>query len=146
MAVAAGSEAEVYASVEFLKWFTADEQNIAFSVRSGYLPVKRTANDKAAITDSGVEISQKMGKTLNVAVDMVNNHTTYTTRAFENGAKARSILEYAMSDRAVEDRAVVAERLASGQSLEEAAAEFCTDACFEAWYEETLKKLQEYEG
>lgn len=146
MAVATGSEAEVYASVEFLKWFTADEQNIAFSVRSGYLPVKRTANDKAAITDSGVEISQKMGKTLEAAVDMVNNHTTYTTRAFENGAKARSILEYAMSDRAVEDRAVVAERLASGQSLEEAAAEFCTDACFEAWYEETLKKLQEYEG
>lgn len=146
MAVTAGSEAEVYASVEFLKWFTADEQNIAFSVRSGYLPVTKAANDKAAITDSGVEISQKMGKTLEAAVDMVNNHTTYTTRAFENGAKARNILEYALSDRALADRAVVVERMASGQSMEEACAEFCTDACFEAWYEETLKRLQEYEG
>lgn len=145
MAVAAGSEAEVYASVEFLKWFTADEQNIAFSVRSGYLPVKKTANDKTAIFSSGVEISQKMEKTLETAVNMVNNNTTYTTRAFENGAKARNILEYAMSDRAAADRAVVAERLAAGISLEEAAAEFCTDACFDAWYEETLKRLQEYE-
>ncbi len=146
MAVTAGSEAEIYASVEFLKWFTADEQNIAFSVRSGYLPVKKTANDKAAILNSGVEISGKMEKTLEAAVDMVNGNTTYTTEAFEDGARARNILEYAMSDRAVEDRGIVAERLASGQSLEEAAAEFCTDACFDAWYEETLKKLQEYEG
>ncbi len=146
MAVTAGSEAEIYASVEFLKWFTADEQNIAFSVRSGYLPVKKTANDKAAILNSGVEISGKMEKTLEAAVDMVNGNTTYTTEAFEDGARARNILEYAMSDRAVEDRGTVAERLASGQSLEEAAAEFCTDACFDAWYEETLKKLQEYEG
>lgn len=146
MAVAAGNEAEVYASVEFLKWFTADEQNIAFSVRSGYLPVKKTANDKAAIMDSGVEISPKMEKTLDAAVDMVNNNTTYTTRAFENGAKARNILEYALSDRALADRAVVAERMASGESMEEASAEFCTDACFDAWYEETLKRLQEYES
>lgn len=146
MAVTAGSEAEIYASVEFLKWFTADEQNIAFSVRSGYLPVKKTANDKAAILNSGVEISRKMEKTLEAAVDMVNGNTTYTTEAFENGAKARNILEYAMSDRAVEDRGTVVERLASGQSLEEASAEFCTDACFDVWYEETLKRLQEFEG
>lgn len=146
MAVTAGSEAEVYASVEFLKWFTADEQNIAFSVRSGYLPVKKTANDKAAILNSGVEISQKMEKTLGVAVDMVNGNTTYTTEAFEDGAKARNILEYAMSDRAAEDRGVVAERLAAGQSPEEAAAEFCTDAYFDAWYEETLERLKEFEG
>lgn len=146
MAVTAGTEAEIYASVEFLKWFTADEQNIAFSLQSGYLPVKKTANDKNAILNSGVEISRKMEKTLEVGVDIVNGNTTYTTAAFENGAKARSILEYALSDRATADREIVAARLASGQSLEEAVSEFCTDANFDSWYEETLKRLQEYEG
>ncbi len=146
MVVTEGSEAEIYASVEFLKWFTADDQNILFSVQSGYLPVTKTANDKTAILNSGAEISQNMEKVLPVAVDMVNNNQTYTTKAFEGGTQARNILEYAMSDLAAQDRAVVAERLSAGQSLEEAAAEFCTDAYFDTWYEETLGRLQAFEG
>lgn len=146
MVVTEGSEAEVYASVEFLKWFTADEQNILFSVQSGYLPVTRTANDKDAILGSGAQISQKMERTLPVAVDTVNGNQTYTTKAFEEGTKARNVLEYAMSDLAAQDRAVVVERLAAGQSLEEASAEFCTDAHFDAWYEETLGRLQAFES
>ena len=146
MVVTKGSEAEIYASVEFLKWFTADDQNILFSVQSGYLPVTKTANDKTAILNSGAEISQNMEKVLPVAVDMVNNNQTYTTKAFEGGTQARNVLEYAMSDLAAQDRAIVAERLSAGQSLEEAAAEFCTDAYFDAWYEETLGRLQAFEG
>lgn len=146
MVVTKGSEAEVYASVEFLKWFTADAQNILFSVQSGYLPVKKTANDKTAILNSGAEISQKMEKTLPVAVDMVTNNRPYTPEAFENGTKARNILEYALSDRAAQDRKTVTDRIAAGQSLEEASAEFCTDANFEAWYGETLSKLQAFEA
>ena len=95
---------------------------------------------------SEAEISQNMEKVLPVAVDMVNNNQTYTTKAFEGGTKARNILEYAMSDLAAQNRAVVAERLSAGQSLEEAAAEFCTGAYFDAWYEETLGRLQAFEG
>ncbi|MDE7266779.1 MAG: extracellular solute-binding protein [Lachnospiraceae bacterium] len=146
MIVTEGSEAEIYASVEFLKWFTADEQNILFSVQSGYMPVTKTANNKTAILNSGAEISLKMEKTLPVAVDMVNEHRPYTTKAFEDGTKARNILEYSMSDRAAEDRAIVVERLASGQSFDDAVAEFCTDDYFDAWYAETLEQLQAFEG
>lgn len=145
MVVTNGSEAEVYASVEFLKWFTADEQNILFSVQSGYLPVTKSANDKEAILNSGAEISPKMEKTLSVAVDMVNQNELYTTKAFQDGASARNVLEYAMSDRASEDRNTVVERLRAGQSLEEATAEFCSDAYFDSWYEETLAKLHAFE-
>lgn len=145
MVVTEGSEAEIYASVEFLKWFTADEQNILFSIQSGYMPVTKSANNKDAILNSGAEISSKMEKTLSAAVDMVNNNELYTTRAFEEGTEARNVLEYAMSDRAAEDRAVVEEQLKAGKSLEEATEEFCSDAYFDAWYEETLAKLQAYE-
>lgn len=146
MVVTKGSEAEIHGAVEFLKWFTADKQNILFSVQSGYLPVKKTANDKRAILESGAEITSGMEKTLSVAVDMVNNNQPYTTKAFAEGTKARNILEYAMSDRAARDRAVVKERLEAGQSLEEASAEFCTDGYFEQWYVETLAQLQEFEN
>lgn len=146
MVVTKGSEAEIYASVEFLKWFTADDKNILFSVQSGYLPVTKTANNKTAILNSGAQMSSGMEKTLSAAVDMVNNSKVYTTKAFEEGTEARSILEYALSDRAAEDRSVVEERLAAGQTLEEAAAEFCTDAYFDAWYEDTLHQLQAFES
>ncbi len=141
MVVTQGSEAQIYASVEFLKWFTADDKNILFSVQSGYLPVTKTANDKSAILNSGAKIGSKMEKTLSVAVDIVNNSKIYTTKAFEQGNEARNILEYALSDRASADRSIVAERLAAGQTLDEASAEFCTDAYFDAWYEEILNQL-----
>lgn len=146
MVVTEGSEAEVYASVEFMKWFTADEQNILFSIQSGYMPVTRTANDKTVILGSDAQIGSNMEKTLPVAVDMVNENSLYTTQAFESGTKARNVLEYAMSDRAVEDRGIVEERLSDGQSLEEAVAEFCTDEYFDVWYEEVLEQLRAFEG
>lgn len=146
MVVTQGSDAEVYASVEFLKWITADEQNILFSTQSGYLPVKKAANEKTAILNSGAQITPNMEKTLSAAADMVNNNQPYTTRAFEDGGKARNILEYAMSDKAAQDRKTVEERLAAGENYEDVTAEFCTDDNFEAWYEDVLKQLQAFEG
>ncbi len=146
MVVTKGSEAEIFASVEFLKWFTADERNIDFSVNSGYLPVTKTANDKNAVMDNGAQISDNMEKMLTVAVDTVNGNKMYTTRAFETGTRARNVLEYAMSDRAAADREAAAARLASGMSLEEAVAEFVSDEYFDSWYEDTLKQLQAFEN
>ena len=146
MVVTEGSEAEVYASVEFLKWITADEQNILFSTQSGYLPVKKTANENGAILNSGAEITGNMEKTLLAAVDMVNNNQPYTTRVFEDGGRARNILEYAISDKASADRKIVEERLASGEDYENVVAEFCTDDNFEDWYVSVLKQLQAFEG
>ena len=145
MVVTKGEEAEVYASVEFLKWFTADERNIKFSVDSGYLPVTKTGNDKDAIVGSGAEIKDSMLKTLNVGVDMVNSNEMYTTKAFEGGTRARNILEYSLSEKAAADREIVVDRIAQGLSMEEAAAEFELDDNFDAWYEETLQSLQAFE-
>lgn len=144
MVVTKGEEAEIYASVEFLKWFTSDERNIKFSVDSGYLPVTKTANNMDAITGSGAEIKDSMKKVLTVGVDTVNGNELYTTKAFENGGKARNVLEYAMSDKAAADREIVVQRMAQGLRLEESVAEFELDDNFDAWYEETLQRLQEF--
>lgn len=144
MVVTKGEEAEVYASVEFLKWFTADERNIRFSVSSGYLPVTKTANDMDAILGSGAQIADDMQKVLSAGVDMVNGNELYTTKAFENGGKARNVLEYALSDKAAADREIVLEKRAQGLRLEEAVAEFELDDNFDAWYEETLHRLEEF--
>ena len=79
------------------------------------------------------------------AVATINENRLYTPLAFEGGQAARKVLEYALSDKAAADRAIVVERIAAGMSAEEAEAEFLTDECFDSWYQETLTKLQAYE-
>lgn len=87
MVVTAAKEEEVKASVEFLKWFVRAENNIAFSVGSGYLPVTRKANDMQEILASGLTLDDNMQQTLAVAVDTVNGNRLYTPHAFAAAAR-----------------------------------------------------------
>ena len=146
MPVAKTTDAEVEASVVFLKWFTQPENNIAFAVGSGYLPVTHAANDMDAIYSSGLALTGNMENVLTEAVEAVNTNEMYTTKAFEGGTDARSKLSYSMIDLAAADRATVEERLAAGESAEEAEAEFLTDEYFEAWYQSLCDALSQYEG
>lgn len=145
MVVTRGTEEEEAASMEFLKWFTELENNIAFSVGAGYLPVTVEANDMAEIKKN-TKLTSSMEEILSEGVETVTNNTLYTSPAFRGGADVRSILEYAMSDQAAKDREAVLGKLEKGISEEEAEAEFLSDAHFESWYESTLKKLQALEG
>ena len=146
MVITKATDAEIRASLIFLKWFTSPEHNIAFSVSSGYLPVTREGNSIDAIRASGLALSDDMDQVLTVATATVNDNHLYTPRAFSGGTDARAVLEYAMSDKATADRTTIDERMADGQSFAEASAEFLTDECFEAWYQDTLTALQAYEG
>lgn len=146
MVVTAAKEEEVEASVEFLKWFVRAENNIAFSVGSGYLPITRKANDMQEILASGLTLDDNMQQTLAVAVDTVNGNRLYTPHAFAGGSSARKVLEYGLSDLAAADRETVVQRIAEGQSAAEAEAEFLTDEYFEAWYQDICAKLAQYEG
>ena len=80
MVVTAAKEEEVKASVEFLKWFVRAENNIAFSVGSGYLPVTWKANDMQEILASGLTLDDNMQQTLAVSVDTVNGKSVYAPR------------------------------------------------------------------
>ncbi len=146
MVVTTGTEEEINASVEFLKWFTQPENNISFSVDSGYLPVTTAANDMEAIKASGLELSEKMENILTNAVQSIKNDTFYTTSAFAGANDARNVLEYSMSDLATADRETVVERVAAGQSAADAEAEFLTDAYFDAWYQDICAALEQYAG
>ena len=145
MVVTKGSDEEIKASVEFLKWFTEPENNTGFSVGSGYLPVTKKATDMVEIRKSGTELSKSIDAVLTEAVETINNNELYTTPAFEGGQDARSVLEYAMSDLADSDRQTVQERISEGESMEEAVEDFVSDEYFDDWYEEMLTKLQAYE-
>lgn len=142
MVVTKATEEEERASVEFLKWFTKEENNIDFSVSSGYLPVKKAANNLDTIKKYSSTDNNVVQQVLTVAVDTVSNYDMYTTAAFENGTKARNILEYGLSDKAAADRQKVTENLSAGMTYGESTAEFLSEECFDSWYEETKAALE----
>lgn len=67
-------------------------------------------------------------------------------RHLKAGQDARSVLDNSMSDLADADRKAVQERIDAGQTMEAATEEFLTGEYFDRWYEDTLTKLQTYEG
>lgn len=143
MVVTNGDEAQVAASVEFLKWFTKNEQNIQFSVGSGYMPVRKSGNDMDVIRAAvPAGMTATMEQLLTAAIQTVQSNTLYTPRAFPGGRDARDILEYAMSNQAADDRALVKEALAEGATLAQATAPFTTDEHFDDWYDRTLSRLE----
>ena len=143
MAVTKTDEEQMYASVQFLKWFTEDERNIQFSVASGYLPVTKTANNVEKIEKTTDLTENDELPIVKVAIDTVNHNTLYTAKAFENATDARDILEYSMSDKANEDRKTVVKRLKKGESFDKAVQDFVSDSNFDNWYEKTKTELEE---
>ena len=146
MVVIPGTEDEISACVAFLKWFTQPENNLQFSVQSGYMPVTYAANSMSALENSGLTVSERIHKVLSLSIDTVDRGKLYTTHAFPDALRARNTLQYALEDRVTADRATVLERLAAGQTPEEAEAEFLTDAYFDAWYDQTLAALSAFAG
>lgn len=145
MAVTKGSEEKINACVTFLKWLTAPEQNIQFSVNSGYMPVTKYASSMEHIEESGLSIGDSVKAILSTSLDTVNSNDLCTTQPFPDCKDARQVLEYALSDRASQDRAVVKERIQQGMDPKEAKADFLSDANFESWYQDTLATLKEFE-
>lgn len=95
------------------------------------------------IAEKGLEVAPKTFDTLVAAFDTVKSSKMYTNKAFQGGTAARKVLEYDLSDKAAADRAVVEESLNAGKSLEEATAEFISDAAFDEWFTSLESKLQE---
>lgn len=142
MVVTSADENTERAAATFLKWFTEETRNSAFSIESGYLPVKKKANDMEFIRTSVQVDSKKIESIVSVGIETVNASELYTPRAFANGTQARAVLENSMTDAAKADRAVVQQQLQAGQTLDAATAPYLTDAYFDAWYESTEQALR----
>ncbi len=147
MAVIKSDERTEYACAVFLKWFTEAERNVEFSVNSGYLPVKRDANNFEVIAsgDTG-EISETMMNTLKTAIDEINSYTLYTSRPYDQSATVRDYLGNTMETTAKEAYAEAWGRIGDGEDREAVLAEYTGDAAFDIWYEAFEKGFYEIVG
>ena len=147
MVVTKSSDKEIYASVQFLKWFTEAKRNFEFAATSSYLPVKKEANTEKAVEKAMKdEKNEDIKDTVMTAVKTVNNNKMYTPKAAKNGSQIRNILETCLSDKADQDRKAVEKAIKGGMSYEAAVKKYNTDQNFEQWYEKTLKELKTLEG
>lgn len=142
--VTKSSEKKETACVEFLKWFTAKEQNTGFSVSAGYVPVT-----KDALTLENLEAAAKSteGASENYLVNLPATLETidagvYANPPFKGGVEARAILEKTLSDKATADRAAIVEAVQAGATSEEAVAPYLDDAVFEAWLSDLTMQLK----
>ncbi len=146
MSVISSDEQTEYASAVFLKWFTEEERNIEFSINSGYLPVKKSANDYEKISavneNSENAVNDIMLHSLELAIQQVNTRSLYTMKPFETAGEVRGYLGDYIQNTAEQDYALVLEKIEDGASRDEAVAEFISDEAFENWFSEFSSSLE----
>lgn len=146
MAISKSTNEKEQACVEFLKWFTEEDRNIAFSVKSGYLPVKSSANnintiDKVLDGLSDFTVSTGVYDSLELSSQIVKEHILYAPPVFEKGRDVRDILEIAMIEKANSDLADIKKQMELGTSRKKAVAAFDTDENFKKWFGEFQKSI-----
>jgi multiple sugar transport system substrate-binding protein len=145
MVVTNEDEIKTYAAMVFLKWFTAKERNLKFTLDAGYLPVTYDAYDPEYVRKAMRENadSENLRQFAEVAMETVSNNELYTAKVFEKANDARKILENSMSNKAGDDRAKVVEKLNRGVSLKNAVSEYTSDENYKEWYIEVKKELEQ---
>lgn len=139
MCVTAGEESVESASAEFLKWFTEESRNVDYAVNSGYLPVKKSAQDvdKLQVVDS--ESRKVVKDTLRVAIDEIGNYQLYTSKPYDRSAEVRDYLGDYISRTAKEARNEVAERVMSGEPYASVVESYTTEDAYDDWYNDFIK-------
>ena len=134
------------ASVEFLKWFTEENRNLEFSIKTGYLPVKKTTYSKKEVEGKiGNEMMQEVPKQLQLsfplAMEQMGKYDLHINGAFENGGKAREIVGVALENKAKIDRKKVIELIDQGITHKEAIEKFSSGEYFRQWLVEFRRSL-----
>jgi len=145
MVVTKSDETHEYASSVFLKWFTDSERNIKFSVGSGYLPVKKDANDIEKINSVVETLDEKPNQLLMTSIETaigdIKNSTLYAAKPFENAAQARDFISTYMTETCQNDYDSAWERISGGESYDDVTAEYTSDESFNKWYDELLNQF-----
>lgn len=141
MAIMKSTPKEEYASIVFLQWFTQKEQNLRFTLQSGYLPVKKDVLNLATIEAfyQEHETSQIIENAIYTALEQFETDCIYTAEDYLP-YEARILLNDSMPALAKQHR----EELLSAS--DEIATQTLLDAYsnptnFDKWYQHLLAEL-----
>jgi multiple sugar transport system substrate-binding protein len=132
-----------FAITEFLKWFTEADRNVEFSIKSGYMPVKKEANSEKLIEEKSknIEISEKSKAVILSAMNQEKSYDFYVNKAFDGGNEGRAILDKSMINKAKADKEEIKKQLNNGSLKSEVMKKYETDENFKKWFEDLRKNM-----
>ncbi len=125
-------------SALFLKWITEPDQNLKFTMATGYLPVQEAAfgenfNAKIDELSKGEQKHQNVAMAYGYSSDQILNRNTYATEVFEGSYSVRNILSnslLSMVDSGKEKSATLKSTVATEEEL---LKQLDVDSQFEVW-------------
>lgn len=140
----ASDEAHELAAAEFMKWFTDPEQNTAFAVSTGYIPVEQEA--LASLPELLKHVrrednSQAVEKSVAAALEAMGEKEFHVKRSFENSYSANQLFCDSLSDKVNLDLEELRIREAGGEDAEAVLADFLSEENFRSWYAGLTAKM-----
>ena len=144
--VVKSNETKEYACSVFLRWFTEAERSVSFSAGSGYLPVKKTANDPDTITAAFESRENVLAKVMEVAAAEINDYQMYAPKPYDTAEDVRSFLDAYIQNTAQDIHDAAAERIAAGEDRDAVLSQYLSDEAFDAWYADFVSGLRSAAG
>lgn len=136
-----------YASTVFLKWLAAQDNNVKFTIQTGYLPVLQALYEKEAFREvlkaQGIETSPIQEKSYHVGMETVKNCDLTLPVAFNRSFQLRRDLETMMVNGAQNARELYRDLLTS-EGEDSAKEKIKDEEIFEVWYQEFVRTVEKY--
>ncbi|WP_294148953.1 extracellular solute-binding protein [uncultured Clostridium sp.] len=132
------------AACEFLKWFTAPEQNIRFAVATGYLPVEEKALESVPELLNHVDRTnnaEAIGSSIRVFLDARKQRPFYIKKAFEGSYDKNKFFAESLENKTVEAQDIMKRRLGNGEIKEDVQSDLLSEDCFSRWYDSLIKEM-----
>lgn len=144
MGVFASNGIREEAACEFLKWFTAPEQNIRFAVATGYLPVEEKALESVPELLNHVDRTnnaEAIGCSIRVFLEARKQRPFYIKRAFEGSYDKNKFFAESLENKTVEAQDVMKRRIGNGEIKEDVQSDLLSDDSFNRWYDSLIKEM-----
>lgn len=144
MGIFKSDHAHEYASAEFLKWFTDPQQNMDFTVSTGYIPVEKEA--LASIPRlleyvQGSANDEMVRKSVEAALGAMNRNVFYSRKTFQNSYKADAIFGESLLKKTELDLDEIEVRTKNGEAREDVILELLQEDNFLEWYDALSAEL-----
>ncbi len=138
MAIATSTPEKQEGAALFLKWITEPDQNLTFTMSSGYLPVEKEAfGDKfeAKIDEmsKGEQQQQNVAMAYEYSSDQILNRKTYATEVFEGSYSVRNILSDSLNSVCDNGKELCDTLKLTVSTEDELLKQLDVDSQFEAW-------------
>lgn len=135
-----------YASAEFLKWFTMQDQNVSFSVSTAYFPVKKDSLREDLIMEAYEQEDEFLPVSIKASIkttmQMFDEVYFYGYKPFEGSIYVRDILENHLISWVQRDQESL-KGLSKEQKKQEV-DKFLSEENFNSWYDSFLEEIREY--